>query len=102
MGIQGRRWIGLQAASRTTPDRAALDSVRDLIDRIEIAAESEEYAAPVRISLYGKLEAFLSPAERWGSMVPRAGVEPALVSDPVFEPGASNHSSFVSCRLFGV
>lgn len=54
------------AASGTTPDRAALDSVRDLIDRIEITPESPEYAAPVRISLHGKLEQFLSPTQRWG------------------------------------
>ena len=57
------------------------DAIRGLVDHIEVTPVSDRRLAPVKIEVFGKLSAFLSPlpaeaGEPWGRLVAGGGIEP--------------------------
>lgn len=68
------------SASTDSADRALIDSVRDLIQRIDIEPVNNERGAPVRVTLHGDLARFVRPVEPTISsgckVVVGGGIEP--------------------------
>ncbi len=66
------------AASDSPAQRAVIDDVRGMIDRIEIEPTSKVRGCPVRITLHGQLASMVSPhiSQYGGTLVAGGGLEP--------------------------
>jgi site-specific DNA recombinase len=71
------------AAGEAADDQAAVQAVRELVDRIEVTPRTADRAAPVDLVLHGRLAAFVrpmspgaAPAPCMGKVVAGGGIEP--------------------------